>query len=184
MRVNGQHVESAGVGVAGDLAQRWDGRCGQQQRGMERDVLERHGRGPHGPVQLLGVEHRRRSPHAVDNQREHPDDPRRDAVAEAVLAGVEPVRAEPGDIGPDGGADAAVPPRVLHRRRLRAHQVVVPDAVHTHNTRLPRLHLQHHRHRCRQVRFEHLYTRQPRRGRSGTRLSQQKYLVLLLERYQ
>lgn len=114
---------------------------------MER--VARAGRAAHRPVQLLGVEHHRRVAHGAHRERQHAHHPGCNAQSATVHAGLQPVRAEPGSIGPDGGTHAALPSGVLPGRRLRPVQVVMPAAVHSHYTGVSRLHIQHYCHRGR-----------------------------------
>lgn len=115
---------------------------------VERDVARRP-----GPLQLLGLEHRRRGADGAYRQRKHSHHSRGHYEPSAFVARLQPIRTKPSHIGSDGGPHAAVPSRVLPGQRLRGNQMVVSDEIHTHNTRVPRLHLQHHSHRCRQVRI-------------------------------
>lgn len=117
-------------------------------------MVERDGAGGHDrPIQLLGMEHRGRSAHAPNCQRQHADHPRRHYEPPPVLARLQPVRAKPSRIRPDGWAHSALPSSLLPQRRFRKNQVVMFNEVYSYNTRVSRLHLQHHRHRCRQVRI-------------------------------
>lgn len=151
MRVKFDHdVESNGVGVAGGCDPRSYGRCTRQWQW----VVERDGGGRYaGLVQLLGMEHRGWGPHGPHHQREHPHHPRRHDEPSPVIACIQPIRVKLSHIRPDGGLNPALPSSLLPRRWLRQNQVVLPHEVHSHNTRVSRLHLQHHRHRCRQVRI-------------------------------
>lgn len=71
---------------------------------MERD----RGEGEFERLQPLGMEHRGRLTDAADREREYADDTGGDHESTVVVARVQPVRAQPGHIGPDGGANAAL----------------------------------------------------------------------------
>lgn len=67
-------------------------------------------------VQPLGMEHRGRLADAADREREHANDPGGDHEPEALVTRLQPVRAQPGRIGPDGGADATISSGLLPER--------------------------------------------------------------------
>lgn len=58
---------------------------------------DRRGRGCE-PIQPLGVEHRGRVPYAAHREREHADDSSGHLEPPPVVAGLQPVRAQPGHI--------------------------------------------------------------------------------------
>lgn len=97
------------------------------------------------------MEHRGRRAHAAHSERQHADHPRRDAEPAAVVARLQPVRAQPGHLRPDGGPHAALPPCLLPRRERQQGQVALFDALHPHHTGVSGLHLQHYCDSCRQV---------------------------------
>lgn len=120
---------------------------------MERD----RGGGGSGPLQLLGVEHHRRRADGAHHQREHADDPSRDAKPTPVVARLQSVRAQPGHIRPDGGPYAALPFGLLLRFGSGQDKVVVLDEIHPNSAGVSGIYIQHHCDSSRQVSRVFLY---------------------------
>lgn len=147
-------VESFRVGGAGDRGQRWYGLCTVEweRRGVEPDPRE--GGCGSGPLQLLGVEHRRRSTDGAHYKWEYSDHSRSYPQPPVIITGLQPVRSKSGNFRPDGGAHVAVSPRLLFGRWFWQDQVVLFDEVHSYNPGMLGVDLQHHRHSSRQVRLQ------------------------------
>lgn len=139
------------MGGAGLRHQRWYGRGGpQHERGG--GAMERHrrlGGRRQGPLQLLGLEHHRRHSDGAHREREHPHHPRSDPQPAAVVARLQPVRAQLSGLRSHGRFDAALSSRVLFGRRLRTFEMVVSLAFHLDHSSVSCLDVQYHCHRCR-----------------------------------